>query len=435
MTEEEFKLMQAGQFTELVMSEEEKAAYEAEENGSSDEIEDETAGTIDVDSNIQEDTNSTEEELEEDINGTEVAQESEVDTEKEDEVDGDTQTTETEDKSEDEADESKDDVDYKQQYEELMAKFEEAEAFRKKVTSDFKAGKKIVKGIDDPDKIVKNLQMSVGLTKKLEGYKTVKPLVKPLEERGLLQDTAKFDMLMKLADGDTEALKYYMKENNIDPIELDLDDEIKYDSRSTIASKEEMIFEDLYDTASTYGVAEKFSDVVLKEWDPDSAAKILSSENGMVLGQQLAEQMENGIYDEVTSIAEQLKLTDSSFRELNSIDQYNAASKIYNQQRAAANTTPEVEQQQIVADKVQESTEEKQQVDEEAIKAKIEAEVRAKIQAEMEAKAKEEEIAKQREEAVRASQGGTTVGNTQTDSIPKGTDDFRKYWKSLMNKG
>ena len=466
MTEEDFKAMMNGNYTEQVMSDEERAAYESAENtdetvgenanydviGGSDEIGDEIAEPNkdkEAESN-REDTTATDKTVEASGTENEVAQDTVGETKAGDSVDGDARPAEVDgdskEKLDDEPNGTDGEPDYKQRYEELMSKFEEADAFRKTVTGDFKANGKTVSGITDPNKIVKNLQMSVGLTRKLDGYKAVKPLVDPLEKRGLLQDTAKFDMLMKLADGDKEALKQYMKDNSIDPVDIDLDEGINYDPTSTVSTAEQLRFQDMYDVASTYGVEDKFADVVLKEWDPKSAAAILDSENGTVMAQQLSEQISNGLYDGVMSIAENMKITEQGFSSLSSLDQYQEASKVYNARMAAqressnvgssepiANTAANLEPNVEAASAT--TTADTAAEIEARIRAKVEAEVKAEVQAKIAAEAKEKEIEKQRDEAVRASQvGGTANSQVNADSIPKNPDDFRKYWKTLMSK-
>jgi len=442
---EEMEAMMAGEFTS-------KIAPEIDTDTSSDEIEDETAGTVEDNTETITDDTNDDTEVQQELEGSEGA----TDVDDSDQVpeQNDISVEQETNQSEEQGDEESHEIDeqseepkqsrkkYKQLYEEMLAKYEEAEEFKRKVTSDFKANGQMVKGISDPDKILKNMQMSIGLTKKLEGYKSVKPLLKPLEERGLLQDTEKFDMLMKIADGDKDALKYYLKTNEIDPIDLDYTDEdakINYDpSKSTLPSQEELIYNDMYETADTLGVAEEFNKVVLNEWDSDSASKLFA--DGGRIGKQLAEQMQNGLYDQVMSYVNQLKLTEPTFNSLSAYDQYNEAAKIVNRINLQQNaTTPQPVQTEIPA---------QPQIDPEAIKAELQEKLaaemeqklaaeRAKLEQELMQKIQnEQKIEQQREAAVRMSQANpTTPQSTQQDKSPKiGTEDFRAYWRELMSK-
>ena len=324
---------------------------------------------------------------------------------------------------------------YKQQYEELLSQSESAFAFQKKVTGDFKANGKNVSGITDPDKIVKGLQKATGLTKKLEGYKSIKPLMKPLEDRGLLQDTAKFDMLMKLADGDKNAMRHYLKENNIDPLDLDSDDEIDYDSSSTVTSREEIMFSEMTDMADGYGVTEQFKSTVLRDWDEGSAQKLFDEKDGSVIANQLAAQMESGVFDKVNALAENLKMTDPRFSDMNSFDQYNAASSVLREKTEADNLT-KYKESKVVAEraaaKVATETSRLAKIESEKaklLKTQTDADYTAKVNA------KNAEIAKQRESAANASTPRTsTAPSTGLDPMAMSTTDFRKQWKSLLAK-
>ena len=436
--EEEMNAMLQGKFTEEVLSEEDKAELESEEQ--SDEIGDEIADTqpddTNEESNSLEDTDTqTDESTESETNEPEVAQEQETDSDDKVVESEDTQTDEvkedTDESKEDEPETDSDKVDYKQALADLEAKYKEAKAFQDKVTSSFKANGKVVEGITDPDKIIKNMQMSVGLTNKLKGYKSVKPFIEPLEARGLMQDTEKFDMLMKLADGDKEALKYYLDKNQIDPLDIDLSEGINYNAESTLPSPAKLQFEEYVDTAASYGVADKFEKTILNDWDQDSAAKLFDK-GGEAISNALVQQMSNGVYDEVMSIAESMKITDPSFSTMSSFDQYNAASNVYN---ARLQQQPPIVQEQP-AQQVEEDT---AKIEQERLAA-VEAEKQRLIQEEAEAKYKkmledkEKELEELRAKAVQASTPVAPVEPKQTQTIPSG-NDFRKEFEALQRFG
>lgn len=443
--ESEMKAMMAGAYTSDVMPEEEKA--QLEKNEGSDEIGDEIAEpsettgvevTKDEGGEALEDTDASPEVKEEaDTKDAEVVPNPDTEDTGAEDKQEDAQVgevdTKTADKKEDEPEKSDEAVDYKQQYDKLLVDYEKVKAFQDKVTGDFKAGKKMVNGITDPDQIVKNLQMSVGLTKKLDGYKSVKPVIKPLEDRGLLQDTAKFDMLMKLSDGDQEALKYYLNEHKIDPLGLDVD-EVKYDNTSTVASNAELQYEEMYDRASMIGVGDQFASTVLREWDADSAGKLFE-EGGEHIGAKLAEQMSNGVYDKVMGHVENMKLTNPTFSAMSSFDQYEAASKVFNNQAAAEYQRAEdARQQELVVQQKTKEAEEQRLATIEAEKARLikdkqEADYAAKVAAE------EAKVAEQRDKAAQASTTRTVVtppANEEKQNLS--TDDFRAQWKQLMAK-
>ena len=92
-------------------------------------------------------------------------------------------------------------------------------------------------------------------------FKEYKPFLKALEERKLTTDADKFNLVMSLIGGDTEAIKKVLKDKNIDPLELDLDD-IRYTAKNVLPSKAQMLIEETYEQADNLGIADKFSIVI-----------------------------------------------------------------------------------------------------------------------------------------------------------------------------
>lgn len=328
----------------------------------------------------------------------------------------------------DEAGEQDGEINYKQKYEELQKSYESTKAFQDKVTADFKANGKMVKGIDDPEKIVKNLQMSTGLAKKVSEYKKAKPFIEPMEKRGLMQNPDKFDMHMKMEDGDTDAIKQFLKDKGIDPMDLDFEEDFSYKVDSTRIGKEEMIFADMQETADSYGVADKFTSTVLEEWDPESAGKLFDGEQGLTMANQLAAQMANGVYDKVSAIAENMKLTQPGFMGLSSIDQYNEASKVYNSTVTPATTTPQAVVQNNQEPQVQESAEQMR----ERIRAEVEAEINAKAAEEYKKKVENENrrLEEERNNAAQFSQNHS-ANNAATETKPMTLAEKREEWNRL----
>jgi len=362
---EDMENMMNGDFTEKVMDNEEKAKQEESRSGSknqgnssqssNNEIDNqsndnsqaatatetggETTGVDDgekVVKSIEDTTVTAQEGTKEETKVNEVAQTQETKAVQESADTGNAQPDGKDDELEklktDESTATTEEVNYKQKYEELQKSYESTKAFQDTVTADFKANGKMVKGISDADKIVKNLQMSTGLTSKVAEYKKIKPFVEPMQKRGLMQNPDKFDMHMKMEDGDIGAIKQFLKDKEIDPIDLDFDDKYSYSVDNTRASNEEMMFTDMQETAESYGVSDKFTNTVLSEWDAESTGRLFEGNNGRVIAGQLAEQMANGIYDKVSAISENMKITQPGFNAMSSIDQYNKASEVYNLQ-------------------------------------------------------------------------------------------------------
>jgi hypothetical protein len=211
--------------------------------------------------------------------------------------------------------------DYKAKYEELLKHSKERDEFYDIVTADFKANGRIVKGFKDPKKIVQSNQMATGYSDKMAGFKKYRPFQAPLEERGMLEDKAKFDLAMHIIDGDKEAIKQHLKNLNIDPV-TDLDTkEINYVAKSTTKNDVALNIEDMLDTASNLGMRDKLEDVLFDKWDSNSAYQLV---NDPASRKHILEHMESGLFDAVQERINENKRTDidGSFSSQDSITQY-----------------------------------------------------------------------------------------------------------------
>ena len=438
---EDMEAMMNGNFTEEVMSDEEKQLHvDADKGGSTEPTKQETSqqnDNIDKDNQAAkptetggeitgdagdenkphsgEDTTVNQEAGSDvDTKDVEVAQGQENTDGQADSDAGNAQPDEVDKNQEDgqknEADDQAGELNYKLEYEKLVEETKGMKAFRDTVTADFKANGKMVKGIDDADKIVKNLQMSTGLANKLTAYKEAKQFIDPMQKRGFMQNPDKFDVHMKMEDGDIGAVKQFLKDKGIDPIDLDIEDDFSYKTDSTRVSPEEMMFGEMQDTASGYGVEDKFTSTVLNEWDSQSAGRLFDGDQGKVMAEQLAKQMSNGIYDKVSAISENMKITQPGFRGLSSIEQYNKASEVYNQ--ALVPDEPKVVQEQAQAAPA---------MTEADMRTEIEAQVRAEIKAKTEADYKSKLEADKAAEDARL-QASSFSANQSTSNAPQSTE-------------
>lgn len=304
--------------------------------------------------------------------------------------------------SEDES-EATEEINYKEFYEKVaMAKFT--------------ANGREVEGFKNPDDLIRAQQMLHGYSDKMKVFKEYKPFIKTLEERGITADPEKFKLAMSLLDGDPEAIKKVLKDKNIDPLELDLDD-IKYVPKVKLPSEAQLLIEETYEQAENLGVGSKFNRVISKDWDMPSLQEFVS--NGAVRA-DLLQHLKDGTYDIVQNEIKRMELLDSTgiLDGMNSVEKYRAA--IANLQRQVP-TTPA---KKVVAPTVT-------AVDKtaEAKKAAEEAEFKRK------AAEKEQEIAEQRRLAA-------SVSKKKPVSKPKPEpkleelkgDAFRaEFRKMLMN--
>ena len=303
------------------------------ESGTEDELDEADDGELD------EESDSTDEDEEEDTPVEDYDSDDEADEDTEDEEDEADEATDSEDdnsgeESEDDADtedqsdgddSDTDKVDYKAFYDAV-------------VNTEFVVNGRKTKGFADPQKIIQSQQMAGGFSEKMAGFKQYRPFMAPLKERGMLEDQAKFNLAMNLIDGDKEAIKAHLQSLNIDPLDLDMD-KIDYSGKSTLASQEALVIEDVMERAKASGIEDKVREVVGKAWDAESFKEFTDNE---AVRNDLLNHIETGVYDTVQDkIAEMSRLDyNGTFGSMSTVNKYRAAVRELQASQPAAPAAP-----------------------------------------------------------------------------------------------
>jgi len=327
MTEEKSMMerMLAGEFDGLEIIDDGAATEGAEEIvdtpesiGNEDtEVEEATEGNIETeDTGDGQDQENVESEVEETPENTLVESGNEEDAETEQKSDG--------------SDEENAEIDYKKKYEELEGQSAKYKDYYDKVTSEFSANGKTVKGFTDPNKVIQAQQALYGLEEKFAMFKKYRPYHAPLEKRGMIQNQEKFDLAMNIMDGNKEAIAKHLRDLSIDPItDLELDEESNYQVEPTTASEIDLAIDDVLDTASTIGVKQDVERVLFNEWDDKSVVNLLSTpeSRNVFIEHMKKDESGNSIFNEVTArVKEKSALAGGTgFSTLSSIEKYNTA--------------------------------------------------------------------------------------------------------------
>ena len=204
------------------------------------------------------------------------------------------------------------------------AEFDRYKKFYDTIASaEFQANGKKVKGFTDPDKIIQAQQMAYGFSDKMASFKKYRPFMTSLKDRGMLEDTTKFNFAMDLLDGDVEAIKKHLKTLEVDPLDLDMD-VVGYSGKNHITSNEALVLEDTIEQARNYGVEDKLRATIGKEWDQESFNEFL---NVPEVRKDLLEHMATGAFDVVQERIAEMKTLDvsGSFTSMKATDQYRQA--------------------------------------------------------------------------------------------------------------
>ena len=358
----------------------------------------ETAETEETDSSIEDTDQETETEEEEDTN-----EQNDDPAEETSETTDDDQEEHTQDAAEETEDESvkTEEINYKEFYEKVaLAKFT--------------ANGREVEGFKNPEDLIRAQQMLHGYSDKMKVFKEYKKFLKPLEERGVVADPEKFNLAMSLLDGDPEAIKKILKEKNIDPMELDLED-IQYSPKNRLPSNAQLLIEETYEQAENLGVGDRFNKVISKDWDIPSLQEMV---NNPAVRADLLQHLKDGTYDVVQAEIKRMELLDSTgmLDSMNSVEKYRTAVGRLQQKQVQAPVKKVIAPTAPTIDKVAE-----------AQKAKQEAEFKEK------AAKKEQEIAEQRKLAASMSKKKVASKPKPAPKLEelKG-DAFRDEFKKML---
>lgn len=188
----------------------------------------------------------------------------------------------SEDDDTDEEDSTSNELDYKKEYNRVMAPF--------------KANGKELK-VDSVDEAIQLMQMGANYGQKMTALKPNLKLLKMLENNSLLTE-AKLSYLIDLDKKNPDAIKQLIQDSGIDPLDVDTSDNTDYKpSTYTVHDKEielDAVLEEIQDT-STYS---KTIDLVSNKWD--EASRKIVVDNPQII-KLINEHVSNGIYAQIDS--------------------------------------------------------------------------------------------------------------------------------------
>ncbi|MEA1999121.1 MAG: hypothetical protein U9N61_07360 [Euryarchaeota archaeon] len=216
-----------------------------------------------------------------------------------------------------------DEIDYKAEYARLSEANAKLQSFYDGATSEFTANGRKVRGFTDPKKIIQSQQMSASYSDRMAALKPYRPLMKPLKERGYLDDPEAFDFAMQVMDGDVESVKKLLKDKGIDPFEMDMEN-INHEKKAYASTEMDVAIDEMFESAGRAGIQNELQTALSKDWDDESLVSILKDNN---YKNDLLEHMSNGTYDIVQDRIAEIKRSDNTGRysDLSKIDQYKQA--------------------------------------------------------------------------------------------------------------
>jgi hypothetical protein len=171
------------------------------------------------------------------------------------------------------------------------------EAEYQKLLSPFRASKREiqVKSVDDARKL---MQMGVDYQYKMQAIKPQLRIMRALDKNGLL-DEDKINFFIDLDKKNPEAIKEFLREKQIDPMELDLDSESQYKPGSYAPTEQEQAIDDVLDDIRGTKSFDRTIDEIGTKWDSGSR-EILTKQPQLI--KLINDQVETGIYDQIMNV-------------------------------------------------------------------------------------------------------------------------------------
>jgi len=278
MSDEEFEQFMASE-ADTAMSEPEEdpePAEEAEDTEESDESDNEDTDEAEPEDEVTE--------PEGDDPQTDETSDDEADTESHEDPESEEGQTDTDGKPTETAE-----IDYKAEYEKLLAPF--------------KANGRDIK-VDSVDDAMTLMRMGANYNKKMAALKPNMRVLKALENNGLLDET-KVNYLVDLAQKKPEAIAKLIKESQIDPLDIDTEQADSYVPTSHGPSDQELAIDDVLDSIKDNESFGRTMKVVTDELDAESRALLVQQPDVI---SALDQHIQNGIYDQIMGEVEKERM-------------------------------------------------------------------------------------------------------------------------------
>jgi flagellar hook-length control protein FliK len=180
-------------------------------------------------------------------------------------------------------------IDYKAEYQKLL--------------TPFKANKREV-SVETVDEARQLMQMGVAFSDKMKNLKDDLRIVKTLKKNNLFEEDS-VNFLIDLAKGKPAAVTKYLKDHNIDPLELDMESESTYTPPSYAISDKEFGFDSVIEDIEDTPTYNRTMNEISNKWDSHSK-KILVEYPGLV--RTINDQIGDGTYDKIWSVIERERI-------------------------------------------------------------------------------------------------------------------------------
>lgn len=164
-------------------------------------------------------------------------------------------------------------------------------SFYEKVMAPLKANGKTIQ-LRSPEEAIQLMQMGANYTKKMQAIAPYRKIITMLESQQLL-DEDKLTFLIDLNKKNPEAIKKLIKDANLDPLEIDVSEEPKYQAGNYRVTDAEVNFKSVLDDLRTTEEGMNTIRTINNTWDDQSKNILWESPEIM---RTINEQQRSGVY-------------------------------------------------------------------------------------------------------------------------------------------
>lgn len=182
-----------------------------------------------------------------------------------------------------------------------------------------------IKSIEEAKKL---MSMGVDYSNKLQGFKAHRKTIKTLENNGIDED--KLNFYIDLSKGNPQAIAKLLKEHNVDPMDMDLEEDSGYKPSDYSVSDNAVELDDVISRIQETESFSTTSSIVTNQWDAASKQALFANPT---LLENLNTHVANGTYERVTQEVARAKLF-GGLQGLSDLEAYNQVGETLQRQGA-----------------------------------------------------------------------------------------------------
>ncbi|AZO48048.1 hypothetical protein [Mesorhizobium sp. M4B.F.Ca.ET.058.02.1.1] len=177
------------------------------------------------------------------------------------------------------------------------------EAFFKQIMTPFKANGRTIE-LKTPEEAIRLMQMGAGYGRKIQDLQPALKTLRMLEKADLL-DEGKLSYLIDINNKNPDAIKKLIKDAGIDPLDLNIADNVSYVPKNHSVSDQEVAFQEALTEIQAHEGGQATLQAINQTWDQESKSALW--QEPQLLG-VIQSQRDTGIYDQIVAEIDRQKL-------------------------------------------------------------------------------------------------------------------------------